>query len=473
MLFNSLVFLIFAACFFLVWPLVRRAPTVRLATILVASAVFYGWWNPLYLLLILASGLIDFFAALAMTRFPRARAALLALSVLANLGTLAAFKYADFFIESVNSFATQLGMEAGLTPLHLVLPVGISFYTFQSMSYTIDVYRGELEATRNPLVFFTYLSMFPQLVAGPIVRASDLLSQLTEEPIVTSEDAWHGLSLVARGFFLKTVVADNMAPAVNWAFGAGFAESEVGGVAWLLIAVMFAFQIFCDFAGYSFIAIGLARWMGYRFPDNFNHPYIATSLREFWSRWHISLSTWFRDYVYKPLGGSRRGRFRTHVNLWITMLLSGLWHGAAWTFVLWGALHAAFQSFERETRWPERLEKSRASMVLAASIVFAQVLIGWVFFRAESASQAFAILGSLARLQESKMGSGFWASGGMRALAALAAAAVGEFCVFSIRKLDIGRVPQRGTLAAFGVALAIVASIYFRGPGSQFVYFQF
>jgi alginate O-acetyltransferase complex protein AlgI len=258
------------------------------------------------------------------------------------------------------------------------------------MSYTFDVYRNKLKPTKSILQFFAYLSMFPQLVAGPIVRAETMLPQLLEVKGVSNEKRWDGFQLIVRGYFKKMVIADNLAPLVMAAFSAP--DINTSTMFWWGAIIAFAFQIYCDFAGYSDIARGLALWMGYDFPDNFNHPYISTSIREFWERWHISLSTWFRDYLYIPLGGNRKGKFRSYINLWITMLVSGLWHGAAWTFVAWGAVHAFFASAERLTGWPEKIGKSSVAKFLAWFIVSIQVLVAWVFFRAENINQALDIL---------------------------------------------------------------------------------
>jgi len=391
MQFNSLIFVIFAILFFLGWPVLRKHKNTRWIYLVCASFLFYGWWDWRFLFLIIGSGFIDFFVGLAIENFPSRKKTWLILSIMGNIGSLAIFKYLDFAINNINTVINIFGIDAKVPAAGLILPVGISFYTFQSMSYTIDIYRNELKPTKNVFHFFAYLSLFPQLVAGPIVRAKDLLPQLEEVKTLTEQQRWEGLNLIAFGFFKKVIIADTLAATVNDAFAATTLTSS--GAYWWLISVMFGFQIYCDFSGYSDIARGLGRWMGYEFPVNFRNPYIASSFRDFWSRWHISLSTWFRDYVYIPLGGSKKGPVRSHVNMWITMLVSGLWHGANWTFLIWGAMHSLFLSIERITGWPERLRKLPAGKHLATLLIFLLTTVAWVFFRARSFGQAIDILG--------------------------------------------------------------------------------
>ena len=309
MLFNSLVFLVFAALFFGLWPLIKPRRNFRYLFLVTCSFVFYGWWDWRFLFLIIASGLLDFFSGMGMVAHPKAKKFYLALSIMGNIGSLMVFKYSGFFADNLSALLSLLGLDlelrAGIPSFVLILPVGISFYTFQSMSYTIDVYKNQLKPTRNVLHFFAYLSLFPQLVAGPIIRAADLLPQLAENRSTTEQQRWEGLHLIVHGFVKKVFIADNLAYFVTEAFTNPIHSESY--LFWWVIMTAFAFQIYCDFSGYSDIARGLAKWMGYDFMVNFNHPYIATSLREFWSRWHISLSTWFRDYVYIPLGGSKGG----------------------------------------------------------------------------------------------------------------------------------------------------------------------
>ncbi len=470
MLFNSLTFLIFGCLFFLLWPLARQRRHWRWGFVTVASFVFYGWWDWRFIFLIMASGLLDFFAALGMQRWPRLKGPLLIASIIGNVGSLAIFKYFIFLTTNINSALHAAGAGWQLPVIQVALPIGISFYTFQSMSYTIDVYRGKMRPTRNVLHFFAYLSMFPQLVAGPIIRASHLLPQLEERKEITETDRWEGLKLVTFGYFKKVVLADNLAPAVNLAFGSSTVEQSA--VYWWLAVSMFAMQIYFDFSGYSDIARGLGRWMGYDFPLNFNHPYRAASLREFWNRWHISLSTWFRDYVYIPLGGSRRGKLFAYINLWIAMLLSGLWHGAAWNFVIWGSLHAAYVSLERLTSWPERLRRIPGGRFVAWLMVLVLVWIGWVFFRAESMGQAMEILTVM--FNPALLGITALPPIFTVAMVFLALGAANEL----IHRFDLDRLYKASKISMrFAepsvIAAMLVACIYLRGPGSAFIYFQF
>ena len=390
MLFNSLIFIVFAIVFFLIWPLANKNSNLRWIYLTVASFIFYGWWDWRFLFLLIASGLLDFIAALYIQKYHRWKFLFLLVSISGNIGSLLIFKYSGFVAGNIDKIISLLGFNFSLTPqiphFFLLLPVGISFYTFQSMSYTIDIYYGKINATKNPFHFFAYLSLFPQLVAGPIVRAADLLPQLEQPGKPDANMRWEGLKLIVHGYFKKVVIADNLADFVAGAFGS--ASTDPSALYWWLIISMFAFQIYCDFSGYSDIARGLANWMGYNFQLNFNHPYAATSIRDFWSRWHISLSTWFRDYLYLPLGGSKKGKLRAHFNMWVTMVVSGFWHGAAWNFVIWGALNALYLSIERLTGWPEYLKKFRFGKYIATALVIVQVWIAWVFFRAESLEKA-------------------------------------------------------------------------------------
>ena len=472
MLFNSLVFLVFALVFFSSWTYVRKIAWLRCPVIVAASFLFYGWWDWRFIFLIVGSGLIDFCAGIAIEKWQKRKLFFLILSLVANVGSLAIFKYLDFFIENVNAAGMAFDTGWSLKPANLILPVGISFYTFQSMSYTIDVYRGKLDATRNIMQFFAYLAMFPQLVAGPIVRASELLPALALEPNPTSADRWLGLRWMIHGYFKKMVIADTLAPVVDSAFSSSVAAESC--VFWWLIAMMFAFQIYCDFSGYSDIARGLGKWMGYEFPENFNHPYAAQGFRDFWSRWHMSLSTWFRDYVYIPLGGSKKGEARGHLNMWITMVVSGMWHGASWTFVVWGALHAFYLSVERVTKWPVHFRKIPFfGKLINVAITFVLALIAWVFFRAESIDQAFEVLsrmfdfGSLdIAYAKNKLGK--------MALLVLGLAIVRElFFVLSLDKLAFFKKPIYDNIRIVMFAVAIVLIVLFRGPGQAFVYFQF
>lgn len=472
MLFNSLVFLIFAAIFFAGWQYAKRHLMVRSIFIVCASFVFYGWWDWRFLFLIIASGLVDYFCALAIQNTERFKKFFLVLSLLCNIGSLAIFKYLDFFIENINFASAALSGPLNISATELILPVGISFYTFQSMSYTIDVYRGQLKPTRNIAHFFAYLSMFPQLVAGPIVRARDLIPELENQKPLNQGDLWIGLRWIVHGYFKKMVIADSFAPHVARAFESGNVPPST--FYWWCIVAMFAFQIYCDFSGYSDIARGLGRWMGFSFPENFNHPYTAVGFRDFWSRWHMSLSTWFRDYVYLPLGGSRVSVGRAHFNMWTTMLVSGLWHGAAWNFVIWGALHALYLSAERATKWPTRLaDFGFIGKAVGIAITFLLTCLAWVFFRADTMSQAGQILSQMGNLSQFNADYAFQKIGLLQFLwLGVAGLREGYFAIGG-NEWSLFEKPSFENVRVVGLGILIVLTILFRGPGHSFVYFQF
>lgn len=466
MIFNSVIFLIFAILFFVIWQFTKSNITIKLAFLTIASFFFYGWWDWRFLFLIIFSGLVDYVAALGINTFPKQKRLLLILSLIANIGTLSIFKYFGFISENIDQLlGTSLNNQINV--FFLITPVGISFYTFQSMSYTIDVYKGKLKPTKNVLHFFAYLSMFPQLVAGPIIRANDMLPQLLVQRKVLKNEQWEGFRLIVKGYFKKMVIADNLAPIVVTAFSSSAVNEN--SIFWWGAVIAFSFQIYCDFEGYSDIARGLARWMGYNFPDNFNHPYTATSLRDFWGRWHISLSTWFRDYVYIPLGGNKRNKTWGHINMWITMVISGLWHGAAWTYVIWGALHALFLSIERILKWPTHNFPNQFYRFAGWFIVTLQVLVAWVFFRANSVQHALDIL----KVMFSFKGNWFigWEFNGTVFIMIIL---LREILVYTGIE---SKIKWKGTTGFYvemiWYALLIALTIFFRGNGSEFIYFQF
>lgn len=390
MLFNSSVFLLFFGAFGLLYYLVRGHLKARNLIIVGASYVFYGWWDWRFVSLLVFTSFLDYAAGLliAEERSPARRKRWLLLSVAANLGVLGFFKYCGFFVDSVVTGLHWLGLQAEPRTWNILLPVGISFYTFQSMSYTIDVYRRQIEPTRDVLQFLAYVSFFPQLVAGPIERARNLLPQFGQTRLITGEHLSVGVWLVIWGMFEKVVVADNLAPLVELVYES---PAESGTVVALATAA-FALQIYGDFAGYSDIARGLAKLMGFDLMENFRLPYFASNLREFWRRWHISLSTWLRDYLYISLGGNRRGPVRTGINLMLTMLLGGLWHGAAWHFVLWGAWHGLgllVNRVWRRLRPAPPAEALKRPIAHIATLAF--VLCGWMMFRAGSVVDALVL----------------------------------------------------------------------------------
>jgi D-alanyl-lipoteichoic acid acyltransferase DltB (MBOAT superfamily) len=458
----------------MLWLFLKRTSNnVRWIYLIIASFIFYGWWDWRFLFLMSFSGLTDFFAGLGMARFPKHKKLLLALSITANLGSLCTFKYLDFGINNVNWLFKLFGVDIHMPNANLILPIGISFYTFQSLSYTIDVYRGDLAPTKNILHFFAFLSLFPQLVAGPIVRAKILLPQLMEAKPVTEQQRWDGLNLIAFGFFKKVVVADTLAAAVNQAFGNPAANTYSSY--WWVIMIMFAFQIYCDFSGYSDIAIGLGKWLGYEFTVNFRNPYIATSFREFWQRWHISLSTWFRDYVYFPLGGSRKGEAKGHINMWITMLTSGFWHGASWHFVIWAGLHSFYLSLERVTQWPQRIMKLSFGRHITVFLVFVMTVIAWVFFRAQSIPQAMQVLGNMFNFSTFDVTIIPHAikNTAINVLLLMIGSQLFFHLGWDKAKWTTSQTRLKGAFDSAFIASVILISVFMRAPGNTFIYFQF
>jgi alginate O-acetyltransferase complex protein AlgI len=377
-IFHSLDFIVFFLVTTLVyWRLPHRAQNVLL---LVASYVFYGWIHPWFLYLIAATTIVDYWAGRAMEDHPRIKGWLLSLSLAVNLGLLGTFKYFNFFAESVQQALATFGFNVSLPMLSVLLPVGISFYTFQELSYTIDVYRGRLRARRNLLDFAVFVCFYPQLVAGPIERASHLLPQVEQPRRFSWALAHDALFLIIWGYFKKLVIADNAGVIANKVF----ALQEPGFYVLWAGVFAFAIQIYGDFSAYSDIARGTARWLGFDLMRNFDHPYMARGPVEFWRRWHISLSSWFRDYVYVPLGGSRAGTLRTCRNLFITFLVSGLWHGASWNFVLWGAYHGMLVVASRLINGRDEAAARSAPgwlTPLQVAGMFALTCIGWLMFR--------------------------------------------------------------------------------------------
>ena len=396
MIFNSLIFLLFLAVVLPVYyRLKHRAQNWFL---LFASYFFYGWWDPRFLGLLWFTSFFDYFCArwIDKTASPIRRKWLLAGSMTVNLTVLGFFKYFNFFADSAAGVLNFFGLAAHPLALHIILPIGISFYTFMSMSYTIDVYRRELKPSASLLDYQLFVCYFPHLVAGPIMRASKLLPQFQTARVIKREQVVNGFWLVLLGYFKKVVISDRLAQVVNWGFGgpsAPFADMN----SWFVIYA-FAFQIYADFSGYSDIARGLSKIMGFELMENFKSPYLAANPSEFWRNWHISLSTWLRDYLYIPLGGNRRGTFRTYLNLTITMLLGGLWHGAGAAFVLWGFFHGVLLAVHRAwSQWRERIAapptvaRSGFAAAIPGFARFASVVIffhltclGWLFFRAGS-----------------------------------------------------------------------------------------
>ena len=397
MLFNSLEFIIF-------FPIVVAAyfalkPKYRWILLLLASYYFYMAWNYKYIVLILISTVIDYFAGINIyhSNNKRLRKLLLLISLSANLGLLFFFKYFNFFGDSLNYLFDKINIFYHIPAYNYLLPVGISFYTFQTMSYTIDIYRGKQQPERHFGRFALFVSFFPQLVAGPIERSVNLLPQFRKDFDFDYERIKNGILLMVWGFFKKVVIADRLAEYVNIVYNH---PHDYGGLQNIIATFFFSFQIYCDFSGYSDIAIGAAAIMGYTLMTNFRRPYFSMSIREFWQRWHISLSTWFRDYVYIPLGGNRVVKWRWYYNLFITFLVSGLWHGAEWTFVIWGALHGFYLVFaiwtknirEKVDRFFGLLKHPNIYKFTQILVTFVLVFFAWIFFRANNMNDALLFI---------------------------------------------------------------------------------
>ncbi len=473
MLFNSLTFLIF----FVVVMAAHRAPlswTTKKLNLLLASYLFYAAWNPPFVLLIFLSTGVDWVVARRLARVGdlRARRGLLGLSLAVNLGMLGFFKYGSFLLENFVALLAAFGVSYRPAAPDIVLPVGISFYTFQTLSYTIDVYRGVQRPRYSLLDFALYVSFFPQLVAGPIVRSGDFLPQCAKDRRPGADDLGWGLALLTLGLFQKTVLADGLLALVS---DQVFRAWETVGVrdAWTG-TLAFSCQIFFDFAGYSTCAVGIGRCLGFRIPENFRGPYGAIGFSDFWRRWHVSLSSWLRDYLYISLGGSRRGRVRTYANLMTTMLLGGLWHGASWRFVAWGGFHGLLLIAERGLRrvfggswalhWP-------ALRPVGAVVTFLLVTIAWVPFRADSFAATFRLL----RVMLGTTVGGETVLGGQYVLMVAVTAALLVIVHATTRDVPLGRTVARLPWWARGIALGLLLFGILLAPGerSAFIYFQF
>lgn len=438
----------------------------RMLWLLGASAVFYMSWNPWLISLILFSATVDFVGALALERQsrPAARRAILVSCITINLGLLVYFKYVNFFLDNLHALGNWLGVGGDRATLEILLPLGISFYTFETISYIVDVYRRKVRAERDPLNYALFILFFPHLIAGPIVRPGDFLPQTRRTKRWSWNRALLGSRLIALGIFKKAVIADHLASIVDPVFAA---PTDFSSSACWLAAVAYACQIYGDFSGYSDMAIGLAHLFGFKLHANFDLPYLAASLAEFWHRWHISLSTWLRDYLYIPLGGSRGGAWATSRNLMITMLLGGFWHGASWTFVLWGAVHGGLLIVGRGLSGLTWLKVPRP---VAMAATFASVAGCWVLFRAVSLADATAILHRMiwpvagANLSPATVALG---------LSLIAAVAV-EHAVRGRRLSFISSARLPAPIIGFAFAAAVVA-VFLLMPedGKGFIYFQF
>ena len=470
-LFNSFAFAgFFCLVFAVYWAIPRHRG--RMLWLLAASCAFYMSWKPLLILLILFSASIDFLAARWLERLSNrsVRRCLLLLSIGCNVGLLAFFKYTNFLLDNGCTLLNWAGLAAGHPLLRFLedwgLPLGISFYTFETISYVVDVYRGRVRAQRSLLDYALYIMFFPHLIAGPIVRPRDFLPQLRRAKRFDWDRTQLGAQLFVIGLIKKAVLADWLAAAADPVFAA---PAEYGSGALWLAVLCYSGQIFCDFSGYSDMAIGVAHTFGFKLPMNFNMPYLASNISDFWRRWHISLSSWLRDYIYIPLGGNRCGTARTYVNLMLTMLLGGLWHGANWTFVFWGFYHGALLAVHRAVRLPRWLG-SALFRPLAVAGTFLLVSVGWVFFRAPTFGNALCMLrGMFAPLGGLAIDRTTQAIAVACLLAILVGHLIGQF-------VPLGRLERRlpapvlGTLLA---ALLIAAQVLVPESGKAFLYFQF
>lgn len=394
MLFNSITFLVFFVIVFVIYWLLRNRLRWQNLFLLISSYFFYGWWDWRFLFLLFANSLVNFLIAqeIGKTEDARKRKVLLNISLVFNLGVLGVFKYFNFFVDSFAGLFDLFGMQLGDSTINIVLPVGISFYTFQALSYVIDVYRRDIRPVDDPVSFFAFKALFPQLVAGPIERASNMLVQI-EKPRVFNQNWFNaGLFQVAVGFFRKIVIADSLAVYVDTVYG----NPEYYNSNTLILAtVLYAFQIYYDFAGYSDIAIGTGKMLGFKFHRNFDLPYFSKSLTEFWRKWHMSLSYWLRDYLYISLGGNRKGIRITYRNLMLTMLLGGLWHGSSWNFVIWGGIHGLVLCLEKYFKSRGLTLGGTKFAFLGYISTFLVVCFAWIFFRAQSFADAKTIIAGM------------------------------------------------------------------------------
>lgn len=477
MIFTDAIFFVFLASVFgAYWVL--RGKEVRLSLLLVASAVFYGWWDWRFLgligFVILVSWAVAKFAANRAPGETYRRAALIA-GISINLAVIAVFKYFGFFAESAQATLATLGVDPGWTALNILLPVGISFYVFQAISYIVDVARGDLDAEPRLRRVALYIAFFPQLVAGPIVRAASFFPQMERTKKLTGALFFAGLRAFALGFAYKAGIADNLSQFVDPIYGDAQLLGDTDLAAWSNLALIgatlaFAGLIYFDFAGYSLMAIGVARWFGFYIPKNFDYPYSSPSIEDFWRRWHISLSSWLRDYLYIPLGGNRAGEVKTYRNLMTTMVLGGLWHGAAWTFVAWGAMHGAALAFHRAFFKGKKLVGAAYGFALSLVATQAFVLLTWVPFRAESFSDTLTIWSAFTGLREGGSGTitlWVWLVLPLIALDAL----LGRGALDGLKRARFWRRPAV-YWGSLGALLGILLALY-PLEASPFVYFQF
>ncbi|WP_422106398.1 MBOAT family O-acyltransferase [Winogradskyella sp.] len=471
MLFNSLSFVVFLVIVLLLYYSKFLNWTNKKRMLLLSSYLFYAMWNPPLVILLWISTVVDWTAGkkLAELTDQKKRKLWLMLSLIVNLGFLAFFKYGDFLLENFVNLMNAIGVDFAARPMDIILPMGISFYTFQTMSYTIDMYRGKTERARTFLDFALYVTFFPQLVAGPIVRAKELLTQFYEEKKATTNQFLWGTFLLTMGLFQKVVMADTLlADASDTVFGS---EAILHTTDAWIGTLAFSGQIFFDFAGYSTCAIGIALMLGIVLPDNFRYPYAAIGFSDLWRRWHISLSTWLRDYLYIPLGGNRNGIIKMYIALMLTMLLGGLWHGAAWTFVVWGALHGLYLVIERQFRGKVKLKHTGLQGILLALLTYTCVNITWVFFRAREFSTAKNMIASMFFMNDESVK--VLHTFDIIKVAVVIALLFG--CHWVMRNTSMKAVHEKINPYVFGIFWAILAFLIIiaQGSGEQFIYFQF
>lgn len=480
MLFNSITYFYFICIVFaLYWWLLRKNYKGQNLMLFIASYCFYGWWDVRFLSLIFISSSVDYFLGRAIFRQTeqKRKLVILSLCMFINLGMLGFFKYFNFFTDSFSDLIQLLGFQANHSTLQIILPVGISFYTFQSLSYSIDIYRGKIQPTNDFISFMTFVSFFPQLVAGPIERASDLLPQFLKARTFNENHLTSGFRFILYGLFKKMVIADRLSYFVDHLYNSSV---QYHGLAMIAATFMFGIQIYCDFSGYSDIAIGSARLLGFDLMQNFRTPYLSKSFREFWRRWHISLSTWFRDYVYIPLGGNKVSQGRWIFNILLTFTISGLWHGASLTFVIWGFLHGLF--LVTEQLMSKYFNHSGRFSWMNALITFILVNLVWVFFRAGSIEQSLQIISGMGDLNLdvfSKIRVLFAENYEFREAAL---SLILSFPIFIVFEILIGDkefnhvLEKRRKIVRWSIYLVLTGIIFLFGVTSsapRFIYFQF
>ncbi len=483
MWFNSKDFLCFILMvlpvFYLLGAFRAGREMPRLLFLTAASYFFYMYWNPAFIVLIVLSTVVDYFCGLLFLSWPEGRRGrIIAISAISNLGILAFFKYGKFLYTSLSPLCGAIGLALPAFPeaMDFQVPLGISFYTFQTMSYTIDIYRGKVSVEKNFLRFALFVAYFPQLVAGPIEKARSLLPQLRRFRPTRQIDVSGAVQKIAYGLFKKIAVADSIALAIDPVFAA---PGDYGGSAVLAATVLFSFQIYCDFSGYTDIAIGVARLFGIRLSMNFFFPYFATNIRRFWQRWHMSLSSWLREYLYIPLGGNRKGRGRTYVNLMATMLLGGLWHGASWNFVIWGGLHGVYLGAHRlfcnGRLGRPSLQKNgalaMAKLGLFAACTFGLVTLTWIPFRCVEFGHTITCLSKIFTWADGPGPAGCIGMPVCWLLAAILLAFDGYYYIDSV--YWSARPWSRAAKNLFPVAFLLLTIVFGAGEARQFIYFQF